>query len=462
MGRDTHGITRRDFMQRAGAAGLAMTGAGCRSVGAGAGERRPNFVYILCDDLGYGDVGCYGSEIIQTPRLDALAAAGLRLTDCYASAPVCSPSRAGVMTGRNPYRCGVADWIPDDSPVHLVREETTVASLLRREGYHTGFVGKWHLSGMLDGRQPTPGDHGFDHWFATQNNARPSHHNPINFVRNGEAVGLLEGYSSALIVDEAIRFLSEQNSEPFALFVWLHSPHEPVATAPEFEALYSDEPDATKRSYYGNVSQLDHEVGRLVDTLDALGLCDDTFLMFTSDNGPETVKRYRGAERSHGSPGPLRGMKLHCYEGGIREPGILRWPGVTRPGTESRVPVSGTDVLPTFCRLAGAPLPDGVALDGTDITPMLFKQPLRRTRPLYWRYDRALGGPKHAMRLENWKVLADAELSRVELYDLDSDLGETSDVAREFPEIAGRTREELQKIAGEVDAEYRVRIKAWA
>jgi arylsulfatase A len=169
-------------------------------------SKPPNFVVVTCDDLGYGDVGCFGSRTIRTPRLDAFAGEGIKLTHCYAAAPVCSPSRAGLLTGRTPDRCGVYNWIPDGNMMHLRREETTVATVLRGAGYDTAMAGKWHLNGRFnDASQPQPGDHGFQHWFATQNNAAPSHMNPVNFVRNGTKVGETKGFSSDIIVDEGIQ-----------------------------------------------------------------------------------------------------------------------------------------------------------------------------------------------------------------------------------------------------------------
>ena len=450
--------TRREFLKRT-ALGLGALGAAavCPTSRARARAERankPNFVYVLCDDLGYGDLGCYGHRVIKTPRLDALAADGLKLTDCYAAAPVCSPSRAGVMTGRNPYRCGIPDWIPENSPIHLRRNETTIAKLLQAEGYVTAHYGKWHLNGALDGAQPDPKDHGFDHWFSTQNNAKPSHRNPVNFIRNGEEVGLLEGYSSTLIVEEAIRFLRQTKGRPFTLFVWFHSPHEPITTGPEFQELYADEPNETKATYYGNVSQMDHEVGRLLDALDASGLRDNTFVMFTSDNGPETLNRYKGARYSHGSPGPLRGMKLHMHEGGIRVPGIIRWPGATQPGTTSAEPVNGTDVLPTFCDIVGAGTPSDRAIDGGSILPLLKGKPVTRPRPLYWRYDRALSRSKVAMRDGEWKILADLELENFELYNLKEDLGETTDLAAKHPRKLREMTAVLRDIHQEINGEF--------
>ena len=275
---------------------------------------RTNFVIVLCDDLGYGDIGCFGHPHIKTPQLDKLAGEGLRLTDCYAAAPVCSPSRSGLLTGRIPNRLGVYDWIPEKSPMHLMQREITISRLLKDAGYQTCHVGKWHLNGLFnDSAQPQPGDHGYDWWLATQNNAGPSHENPINFVRNGQPVGPLEGYSSQIIVDEAMSWLGRrETTKPFLLMVWLHSPHEPVATASPFVAQYKSVAESDDQAeYFGNVTQLDHEVGRLMKRLDDDGLRDNTLVYFSSDNGPETLNRYKGSQRSHGRPGPLRGMKLH-------------------------------------------------------------------------------------------------------------------------------------------------------
>src|SRR5687768_2662589 len=207
--------------------GLILSG------GVALAAQRPNIVLVLADDLGYGDLACFGSEKLQTPNLDRLAAEGLRLTSCYAGHANCSPSRTALMTGRTPTRVGVRNWIPQDSPVHVRKSEITIATLLKQNGYATCHVGKWHMNGEFnEPTQPQPGDHGFDHWFSTQNNAIPSHRNPDNFVRNGKPVGKLEGYSSHLVVDEAVRWLGKgrDKARPFFLYVCFHEPHEPIAS----------------------------------------------------------------------------------------------------------------------------------------------------------------------------------------------------------------------------------------
>jgi arylsulfatase A len=426
------------------------------ALGASAAER-PNFLVMLCDDLGYGDVGCFGSPTIATPHLDRLAAQGMKLTDCYASAPVCSPSRAGLLTGRTPNRLGIYDWIPGGHAMHMKKEERTIATLLRGAGYATCHSGKWHCNGKFNSpAQPQPGDHGFDHWFSTQNNAAPSHANPRNFVRNGRNAGQQKGYACQIVADEASRWLKARDAnKPFFLFVCFHEPHEPIASPPDMVAKY---PDAKKRGealYYANVSNMDRAVGSLMKTLDDLKLVENTLVFFTSDNGPETLNRYGGAWRSHGSPGPLRGMKLHIYDGGIRVPGILRWPGHTKPGQVVDTPVSAVDLLPTFCELAGAAPPTDRALDGASLLPLFSGKPIKRTKPLFWDYYRAFGSSKVAIRDGDWKMVAhwdgpklspgasfrgndikiikEAKLVNFELYNLRGDRGEKRDLAKDEP-----------------------------
>jgi len=451
-------VNRRDFLKMVGLSAASVVLPGCAmSSGQSLPEisgSRPNIVIVLCDDLGFGDLSCYGHPHIKTPNLNKLAAEGMKLTDCYAAAPVCSPARAGMLTGRTPYRCGIYDWIPSNSPMHLRRQEQTIATLLRNSGYATCHTGKWHCNGKFNSpEQPQPGDHGFEHWFSTQNNAGPSHHNPKNFVRNGRRVGPSEGYSSEIIVQEAIDWLGTKwdRSRPFCLFVWFHAPHEPIATSPQFMKMYEGKKEAI---YYGNVTQMDHEFGRLMKTLDKMELRDKTFVMFTSDNGPETLNRYRGANRSFGSPEPLRGMKLHMYEGGIRVPGIIRWPRRAKPGSECHEPVNGTDILPSLCEMAGVEVPAGRPIDGTSFLPILQGGKLKRKVPLYWRYDRALSKPfTVAMRQGEWKILADNAMTMFELYNVRTDIAEEHNLAGSQTKRLEAMKKTLAKLHAEIDAE---------
>ena len=440
-------------------------------------SRPPNIVIVLCDDLGYGDLHCFGHPTIQTPNLDRFAAQGTRFTDFYASAPVCSPSRAGLLTGRTPDRCGIYDWIPANNPMHLRREEITWASLLRDHGYATCLSGKWHLNGFFNSpRQPQPGDHGFQHWFATQNNAAPTHENPVNFVRNGKAVGPLQGYSSTVIADEAMRWLDTLDSKsPFALHVCFHSPHEPIATAEEFTGRYPMADPRNRANYYGNVTQMDHEFGRLMAALQRRGSVQDTLILFTSDNGPETLLRYPGAARSYGSAAPFRSMKLSLYEGGYRVPGVIQWPGRLKPGRTEAMPACTLDLLPTFCDTAGIPLPKDRHIDGASLLPWIQGRRVKRARPLHWHYFNAIDAPRASLRDGDWKIVGcangpsrrpgggftpadmplikDASLPRFELYNLRTDPGEKKDLSSTEPARFAALRRQLEALHTEVRAE---------
>lgn len=454
----------------------SMTGAG---VADAARPPRPNFLVILCDDLGYGDLACYGHPAIRTPHLDRLASQGLRLTSCYSAAPVCSPSRAGLLTGRNPNRFGIYDWIPARSPMHLGKDELTLARVLKESGYATCHVGKWHCNGWFNSpQQPQPGDHGFDHWFSTQNNAAPDHHNPTNFVRNGEPVGQTQGYSCQVVTDEAIAWLRSGRpaDRPFFQFVCFHEPHEPIASPPELVEQYLGENPRNRALYYANVANVDAAVGRLMDALNELQLADNTLVLFTSDNGPETLERYPAGTRSYGSPGPLRGMKLHIYEGGIRVPGILRWPGGVRAGSTSDQPVCSIDLFPTFCTLAGVRPAGDRPLDGVSLLPLFAGQRIERQRPLFWFYHQAISAPRLAMRDGDWKLCAHwdvpaeamsrgpahpetvqaikrAKLTAFELYNLAQDIAEANDLASREPDRLERMSGELRGLFAEIQQE---------
>jgi arylsulfatase A len=409
---------------------------------------KPNIVIFLADDLGYGDLGCYGHPIIQTPNLDAFARQGTRFTQFYAASAVCSPSRSAILTGRTPYRNGVFTWIPEGREIHLRTNEIALPKLLKESGYTTCHVGKWHLNGHFNKpTQPQPNDHGYDWWLATQNNAAPSHENPSNFVRNGAPVGRLEGYSAPLIVDEATAWLKEHRdkSKPFLLSVWTHEPHYPIKAAPEFKAKYPDLADDVQREHHANVTQLDYAFGKLMRTLDELKLAENTVVIFTSDNGPEG-DGIKSAGR--GSTGGLRGRKRSVYEGGIRVPGIVRWPGQTQPGTTSDVPVIGSDMFVTAVGIAGAGLPGGRVLDGGDFMAAIKNQEVQRSRPLYWRYEQ-----KMAMRIGDWKILSDPRLTKFELYNIKTDAQEKTELSATQPERFAEMKAALVKLNTEIEAE---------
>ncbi|HEX4149500.1 MAG TPA: sulfatase-like hydrolase/transferase [Pirellulales bacterium] len=453
---------------------LSMLAAGLLPWPVSAADRsRPNILVVVADDLGYGDLGCYGHPVILTPNLDRLAAEGLRLTSCYSAGASCSPSRTGLLTGRTPTRVGVQEAIPMLSPMHLRREEVTIAKLLGEHGYATCMAGKWHLNGMFNlPGQPQPSDHGFGHWFATQNNALPNHHDPYSFVRNRIPVGPQQGYASAIVSREAAHWLRalRDPAKPFFLYVAFHEPHEPIATAERFSRMYAAGDDPSRAAYYGNVSQMDDAFGQLMATLDTLQLRESTLVVFTSDNGPARTRWHNA-----GSAGPLREHKGHLYEGGIRVPGIVRWPQHVRPGTTSDEPVCGVDLLPTLCQVAGVPLPADRALDGASIVPLFSGQAIERATPLYWHYNLAISAPKVAMRVGDWKILArldvpdlrhggdivaemqtaikTASLASFELYNLRQDIGESHDLAAAEPRRVEELAKQMRAIYRQVCAE---------
>lgn len=372
-------------------------------------ERLPNIIILLADDLGYGDLSSYGHPYIRTPNIDQLAEEGIKLLNCYAASPVCSPSRVGLLTGRIPNRMGVYDWIPENSAMHMPASEITIASFLKEKGYQTGQFGKWHCNGKFNSEeQPQPGDHGFDYWFATQNNAIPSHENPINFVENGNAVGQLEGYSSDIVASRLIDWLQKRDPEtPFFCYVPFHEPHEPVESPRSLVDAYEKVALNTDQAhYFASVSNMDSAIGRIMQAMKEMNVDDNTLIIFTSDNGPEMVNRYPGASRSYGSPGGLRGMKVHLYEGGVRVPGIIRWPAKVKGGQVSDQPVISFDFLPTIVSMLGGSLSADRAYDGEDLASLLSGEPFERHKELFWFYPTAVSGPNVAMVDGHYKIAA--------------------------------------------------------
>ena len=404
---------------------------------------RPNIIVFLTDDQGWGDLGCYGHPRILSPNVDQFAREGLRLTQCYSACSVCSPSRSAILTGRTPYRNGVWRWIPEESPYHLRTTEITIASLLQQNGYDTCHAGKWHLNGKFNStEQPQPNHHGYDHWFATQNNAAPNHLNPKNFVRNGQSVGQMQGTSSSLCAEEAIQWLKARpdQNKPFFLTVWTHEPHQPIESAQEFLDLYRDIEDSDVRQHHGNVSQMDAAFGKLMKAVDDMGYRDQTFVIFTADNGPEGDGL---SGRTRGSTGGLRGRKRHSHEGGIRVPGIVRWPGKVKPGSTSDTPVIGTDIFSTLCEITGIAPPKDRVIDGASITPVFQGMPIQRTQPLYWRNHLAPENYRVALRDGDWKIIGSDDLSSFELYNIREDWRESQDLSKKYPSQFAELRQKL-------------------
>ncbi len=416
---------------------------------------KPNFIVFLADDLGWGDLGCYGHPKIQTPNLDKFATEGVRFTQAYAACGVCSPSRSSVLTGRTPYRNGVWRWLPVGNQAHLRTSEITIPETLRPLGYQTMHSGKWHLNGYFNSdEQPQPDDHGYDWWFATQNNAAPTHKDPINFVRNREKVGPLKGFSAPLVASEASTWLKEQRdpNKPFFITVWTHEPHLPIESDPEFQKLYSEIDNPGVRQHHGNVTQLDHAFGNLMKTVDELSLRENTFVIFTSDNGPEgsgkgNLKNPQSQQnRTWGSTGGLRGRKRDSHEGGIRVPGIVRWPGKIKANTQSDVPIIGSDIFTTVLEIAGAPVPADRTIDGVNLLPACENKDLERPVPLFWRTHIAPPKSHAAMRIGDWKIVADQKLEKFQLYLIAKDIKEENDLASEMPDKLAEMKTKFMEV----------------
>jgi len=428
---------------------------------------KPNIVVFLCDDLGYGDLSSYGHPFIKTPNIDKLAERGIKMTNFYSAAPVCSPSRVGFLTGRSPNRAGVYDFIPGPKKsedlrdqVHLQKGEETLPAMLKTVGYETALVGKWHCSSLFNNpAQPQPDYFGFDHWYATHNNASPSHQNPKNFVRNGEKVGQQEGFSCQLVVDEAMSWLDNRKGDnPFYLQVTFHEPHEPVASPEDLVQEYLPYSNGlAEAEFFANVANVDKAVGRLLDYLKENG-ADNTIVIFTSDNGPETFTRYPGAKRTFGQTGGLKGRKLWTTEAGIRVPGIVNWIGKPMFNGTTDAVVSALDFLPTLAEITGAQLPNR-ELDGESFLPLLITGKFKRSKPLLWGFYNALNEHKVAMRHGDYKILArlknegeylpqimnvyegnetlikSSQLTDFELYNLMEDQAESVNLIDEKPEL---------------------------
>ena len=389
----------------------------------------PNVVLILADDLGYGDLGSFGHPLIKTPNLDRMAAEGIRFTSFYVPVPICAPSRAGLMTGRWPYRTGIP-WNP---PNRLNDDEITIADALRGRGYATGMVGKWHLGWVAE---DFPTHHGFDYYYGI-----PAGEDESDFIlgdqptRDGIAPEMLSrGYT-----DAAIAWIKGvPRGRPFFLYLAHRDPHLPNRTSAPFLGQ-------SAAGLYGDVIEgLDSTVGQLMQALKEIGADQNTLVIFTSDNGPETPPQ------GPGSAGPLFGDKGSCQEGGIRVPGIARWPARIRGGRVVSDPVSTMDLFPTLVALAGGAVPPERKYDGMDISQLLTGEIDRLTGPgveggreiVFW-YQR---GPV-AIRSGKWKWLRAGFWNPTDaLYDLEADPGETRDLRTARPDLARQLDERINQL----------------
>jgi arylsulfatase A len=471
--------------------------AGCISVKGEDVPKKLNIVIFLADDLGYGDLGCYGNPIIKTPNIDRFSAEGVRLTDCHSGGTVCSPSRAALLTGRNPYRSGF--YYIQSRNRFLAGDEVTIAEVLKTRGYETFFAGKWHLSVLEKNteNQPGPGDQGFDYWMGTTHNPFEGPLNTRSFIRNGIPVGEVNGWYCDVIVDEASSWLKEKRdtAKPFLLYLASHEPHTPITPPGSYSEMYNTakvdslektinyggvirpEKDlsANKKDYYGTVSQLDNAFGRLIKTIDDLGLRDNTIIIFTSDNGPETPVTYEESlgewddpvrEKCFGTPGIFRGMKRYPYEGGHRVPGIVRLPGVIPAGTKSDILFNGTDLLPTLCKTLDISLPKGKVIDGVASFNAFLNKEVKRETPVIWFYphyaDTYFRMPQMAMRYQQYVLIGwlpvkpdSLDLNtwffkfgpvKYELYNIIDDPQQSTDLAAKKPETVSSLSPVMNKL----------------
>ncbi len=404
-------------------------------------ERPPNIVFIMADDMGYADAGCFGGQHIHTPTLDRMAAEGTRFTQCYSGSPVCAPARSVLMTGLhtghtrvrgNMGRGGVKGLGGKDGRVPLRAEDVTVAEVLQAAGYATGMSGKWGLG--EPGTEGTPNRQGFDAWFGHLNQRRAHSyypdflfHNDQRFDLPGNMDGRQQQYSHDLFTGFALNFVRQHAETPFFLYLPYTVPHAKFEI-PDYDRYADRDWSDQEKCYAAMITRMDRDIGRLFTLLESLEIDEETIVFFCSDNG--AADRY---DHLFQSSGPLRGRKRDLTEGGIRTPMLVRWPGKVPAGAVSEAVWSFADFLPTAASLSGTTTPSG--LDGIDVSPALLGNdlPILRERFLYWEFFEQ--GFKQAARWRNWKAIRSRPHGPLELYDLAQDIGEKHNVAAENPEV---------------------------
>ena len=402
-------------------------------------SKRPNIVFVFADDWGWGDLSCYGHQFVKTPNLDRLASQGILFPQFYVCSGVCSPSRAAVMTGRFPAHWGIhghfagheqnaqrgmPDWLDPDA--------TTITGLLQQSGYAVGHFGKWHLGRGEEAPNTTA--YGIDE--------------SKTFNAVGPAIEIPEGRSQSteVIIDETVSFIERHRDEPFFVQAWLLDTHATLDPTEEQMEPYmnftaqglEDKHKGALRIYYSVVTNADYHIGRLMDRLDQLGLSDNTIVIFSADNGPEDIHVRNASHSGVGSSGPFRGRKRSLYEGGVRTPFILRWPGSGGPKgkVDNTTPLCAVDLLPTFCTIAGIDIPDNIGLQGEDMTAAFRGNSVDRTTPLMWEWRFRVHGhclhksPILSIREGDWKLLLNPDRSRVELYNIPADPMELANHAK--------------------------------
>lgn len=388
-------------------------------------ERLPNVIFLLADDLGYGDLGCFGQKLIKTPNIDKLAAEGMRFTQAYAGSTVCAPARCTLMTGLHTghsYIRGNKE-LPGEGQTPMPADTFTIADLMKQKGYATGLIGKWGLG--YPGSESTPDLMGFDYFYGYNCQRQAHEYYPPHLWRNNEKV-MLNGksYSHDLMADEMLDFVKQHQAEPFFLYVAFTIPHSKLQVPELGEYEDKDWKDPEKK-VAAMITRMDKDVGRLMALLKELKLDDDTLVFFASDNG--AAHNFKRFEHS----GPLQGRKRSMYEGGIRSPSIARWPGHVPAGVVSDQVWSFWDMMPTLADLTGQKLK--TETDGISIMPALLSDKTVEHPPLYWEFHE--GGFFQAARIGDWKAVRKGVNKPIEIYDLTKDIGEQQNLAAERPEL---------------------------
>lgn len=402
---------------------------------------KPNIIFIMADDMGYADAGCYGGKHIQTPHIDGMADQGMRFTQCYAGSPVCAPARSVLMTGLhaghtrvrgNTGRGGVKGLGGAEGRVPLEDKDVTVAEVLQQAGYVTGMTGKWGLG--EPGTTGVPQNQGFDEWFGYLNQRRAHSYYPDfiwlgkgRFDLPGNTGGRQQQYTHDLFTGFALNFIRRHRQGPFFLYLPYTVPHAKFQI-PDYGPYASKAWTDQEKTYAAMITRMDADIGRVLALLEELDLDEKTIVFFCSDNG--AADRY---DHLFQSSGPLRGRKRDLTEGGIRTPMVVRWPGNITPGSVNETPWTFADFLPTAAALAGAEVP--ALIDGLSVVPLLkgMTQPELEERFLYWEFFE--DGFKQASRWQHWKAIRSHPGEALELYHLEKDPGETRNVASEHPEI---------------------------
>jgi arylsulfatase A len=447
---------------------------------------KPNIIVIVADDLGYGDLGFTGNKNIQTPNLDTLAKGGAVFNNFYSPAQVCSPSRAATMTAKIPYKLGIYSFIGGSSGnlTHLPKEEVTLPQVMRKAGYQTAIVGKWHASliqvQLKNKEIPSMDDYGFDYYFCSDDNAKIL--DKPSWIRNGKNEGMTKGFAANVVGSEAVHWLKTERDpdKPFIQFVHFYEPHWYVAGPQNMVEHYlkTNTNNEKEAQYFAAVSNVDKEVGNITTTLKELGIDKNTLVLFTSDHGPATLGKGK-TDRNYGTAAPYRGKKYGLWDGSVHVPGIAYWPAQIKPGSVIDAPAGSIDWLPTIAEAADVPLPTGLELDGQSHYPLMLGKKMNRIKPLQWHHyntnthhkpnpnavmrvgdylicgfyapetqpSRASWNPKHI------KQVREGKLVRFELYNLTNDPQQKSDRSKNEPERFQGLKERLIKSHKDVQSQ---------